>query len=238
MSTKRQTTIKGEKSGHQPLPEHQQHPMGPNKSWKVRDGRSKTATSPPRTPRLGLQSGQSFKGLDLIGGGEVNIFNSSSVSLLFLKILGGYLQSLVWFGSSKRKMCNHVCEVGGRGEGSAQELNEVIQNGQHQSQLCAQTGTCSALMAAVRDRIWHIALGLMLSKAPATCLHTGSAKTDLIILMWTGQLTLVIHHCFPKQLLFSEELVFCFVCFLIAIIRATFCQCQRHSARQVICMCV
>lgn len=125
---------------------------------------------------------------------------------------------------------------GGGRKGNAQELNEVIQNGQHQSQLCAQTGTCSVLMAAVRDRIWHIVLGLMLSKAPATCLHPGSAKTDLTILMWTGQLTLVIHHCFPKQLLFSEELMFRFVCF-IAIIRATLCQCQRHSVRQVIYMC-
>lgn len=84
------------------------------------------------------------------------------------------------------------------GEGSARELNEVIRNGQHQSRLCAQTGTCSALMAAVRDRIWHIALGLMLSKALTTGLHTGSAKTDLTILMWTGQLTLVVYHCFPK----------------------------------------
>ena len=58
--------------------------------WKVKGGRSRMATSPPTLPCLKLQSGQSFKGADLIGGGEVNIFNSSSVSLLFLKIPGGY----------------------------------------------------------------------------------------------------------------------------------------------------
>lgn len=44
-------------------------------------GHSTTHTCQPQ-----IQSEPSFKGVDLIGGGEPNIFNSSSVSLLFLKI--------------------------------------------------------------------------------------------------------------------------------------------------------
>lgn len=40
-------------------------------------------------PRASIR--HSFKEVDLIGGGDLNIFNSSSTSLLFLKIPGGYL---------------------------------------------------------------------------------------------------------------------------------------------------
>ena len=58
--------------------------------WKARAGKSRVTTSPPTPPCLKLQSEQSFKGVDLIGGGEVNIFNSSSISLLFLKTPGRY----------------------------------------------------------------------------------------------------------------------------------------------------
>lgn len=63
----------------------QQHVTGSNKSQMDRD-RLEKARAPPRATNLGLQSELSFKGVDLIGGGEPNVFNSSSVRLLFLKI--------------------------------------------------------------------------------------------------------------------------------------------------------
>lgn len=45
--------------------------------------------------------------------------------------------------------------------------------------------------AAVRVGIWSVALDLLIPKVPETCPNIGPAKTDVPVLTWTGQLTIL-----------------------------------------------
>lgn len=117
MSTKRQTTQQKWKIGSSGIQRHQEHAAGPNEPWTVRDGRSQMATSSPRPPCLKLQSGQSFKGEDLIGGREGNIFNSSRVSVSFWRFLGVIYRALfglVLVKKKKKRVTTSVRWVGSR----------------------------------------------------------------------------------------------------------------------------
>lgn len=41
--------------------------------------------------------------------------------------------------------------------------------------------------------------GTHAAQALATCPNTGSAETDMPVLMWTGQLTILQYHCFSSD---------------------------------------